>query len=434
MLRFLATADVHLGRRSTALPEGVGGLPTTLVWEQIVETAITREVDALLLSGDIIDRANRYFEALGPLRQGLAKLAQSNIQVVMVAGNHDFDVLRDVTREESYSHVKLLGENGRWEQFRFEKSGQAVQFLGWSFPQVHYRQNPLASFSEITWAPDVPTIGLLHGEVAAESAYAPLDTDELLNAGIDFWLLGHIHKPMQWSNASCQIHYPGSPQALSPKEETQHGALLISVDNQAGINTDPIPLSTVRYESITIDVSDLETENALRSRLHLELEKQMRAQLNQGNYAPEHFVATAVLTGEHPDIPLLERIAKESFGQYVFNTDGTTLSVRKVEMDVQPAVSNLSELAEDPSPAGMLAKAIIELDAGKRSGLVQHLEQAWAVGFDKVSSSAAYGDLRNRGKDEPFFNTEQKARRAYLLKACRRLLAHLIQQQNKSAE
>jgi exonuclease SbcD len=61
-MKLLVTADLHLGRRPSYVPESEAeAWSCTSVWQAVVEAAIVREVDALLLVGDVVDESNRYF-------------------------------------------------------------------------------------------------------------------------------------------------------------------------------------------------------------------------------------------------------------------------------------------------------------------------------------------------------------------------------------
>lgn len=73
-IKILCTGDLDLGRRPTRVPSGRREFGVAYVWEKIVETAIAWRVDLVVLTGDVVDRENRYFEAMGPIEQGLRKL------------------------------------------------------------------------------------------------------------------------------------------------------------------------------------------------------------------------------------------------------------------------------------------------------------------------------------------------------------------------
>ena len=76
--RILCLGDLHLGLLPSRLPAEVIDSPeerrkasTAAVWLRAVEAAIDRRVGLVLLSGDVVDRDNRYFEAFGSARGGV---------------------------------------------------------------------------------------------------------------------------------------------------------------------------------------------------------------------------------------------------------------------------------------------------------------------------------------------------------------------------
>ncbi|MCB9916118.1 MAG: metallophosphoesterase [Planctomycetes bacterium] len=86
--RLLCVGDMHLGRRPSRLPLGApDGLGPRETWGEVVETAIAREVDAVLLAGDVVESANGALEAYGELLAGARRLREAGIDLVAVAGN-----------------------------------------------------------------------------------------------------------------------------------------------------------------------------------------------------------------------------------------------------------------------------------------------------------------------------------------------------------
>lgn len=85
-MRFLHTSDWHLGRQfhgASLLEDQAAAL------ERIVVLAQEAEVDAVLIAGDIYDRAIPPAEAVQLFTATLARLRQSGSAVVAIAGNHD---------------------------------------------------------------------------------------------------------------------------------------------------------------------------------------------------------------------------------------------------------------------------------------------------------------------------------------------------------
>jgi len=88
-MRFLHTSDWHLGRNfhgTSLLDEQAQAL------ERIVQLAVEAELDAVLIAGDIYDRAIPPAEAVELFNHTLAVLRQSGVAVIAIAGNHDSHV------------------------------------------------------------------------------------------------------------------------------------------------------------------------------------------------------------------------------------------------------------------------------------------------------------------------------------------------------
>ena len=165
-VKILSTADLHIGRTPTRVPDAIRTQSSCArMWSAVVELAIREEVDLVTLSGDVVDHANRFFEATGPLETGIAQLAAAGIDTYAVAGNHDYDVLPRIVDAVGTDRFHLLGRHGQWESVDFVRDGKPeLRIWGWSFPDRHFETNPLAG-----WAGEVddqlPSVGLLHADL-----------------------------------------------------------------------------------------------------------------------------------------------------------------------------------------------------------------------------------------------------------------------------
>jgi type I site-specific restriction-modification system R (restriction) subunit len=52
----------------------LNALKPTAVWHSFVDTAIERKVDAVVLTGDVVDESNKFFEAYSALQSGIERL------------------------------------------------------------------------------------------------------------------------------------------------------------------------------------------------------------------------------------------------------------------------------------------------------------------------------------------------------------------------
>ena len=85
-MRLLHTSDWHLGRSFHR--EDLLGAQARFV-DHLVETVRAERVDAVLVSGDVYDRALPSVDAVALFDDTLARLAGTGARVVLVSGNHD---------------------------------------------------------------------------------------------------------------------------------------------------------------------------------------------------------------------------------------------------------------------------------------------------------------------------------------------------------
>ncbi|MFE5593331.1 exonuclease SbcCD subunit D [Streptomyces sp. NPDC056549] len=85
-MRFLHTSDWHLGRRF----HGEDLIPAQRAFlDHMVDTARTEAVNAILVAGDIYDRAIPSLDAVRLFNHALHQLADLAVPTVMISGNHD---------------------------------------------------------------------------------------------------------------------------------------------------------------------------------------------------------------------------------------------------------------------------------------------------------------------------------------------------------
>lgn len=365
-LRILATADVHLGRRSTHVGDELTreDTATTTVWRDLVDLAIEQEVDAVLLAGDIVDEQNKYYEAYGPLESGLRRLAEAGIQAFGVAGNHDYNVFPRLMETLGADTFRLLGAGGCWDRVRFApKDKAACELVGWSFPERSYSKNPLTSL-EPAEERNLPTIGLLHTQIDdSQNRYAPVPRHSLGLHGVDLWVLGHVHQARWYEEGSSRALYCGSPQAIDPGETGAHGAWLLTVEADGAVEAKHLPLSHVRYERLQVDLNELATVeeiNATISRTVSDFADEIEAEDSGRLRGLFLRLLLEGRTAAHRELPdLAERIREE-----LRPTRG------RIEVVIDDVIVNagpdldLDELAVGKDIAGELAVIILALERG----------------------------------------------------------------------
>lgn len=382
-LQVLCIGDLHLGRRPGRTPSvlkehglELDALGPAEAWRRVVELAIERGVDLVLLAGDVVESVEDRYEAFGHLERGVRKWIEAGIEVAGVAGNHDVEALPRLAA--LLPGFRLLGSGGTWEWIDVERDGGRVRVVGWSFPKRHYAGNPLGSLPDLP-ADDVPTIGLLHCDLdASGSQYAPVARRDLERTSAIAWFLGHIHQPTELE-VERPIGYLGSLSGLDPGEWGRRGPWLAKVEH--GVRElQQLSVAPLRWErvevaldsSFALEGADLEDE--LASRLLREFE-----QLDERLEDPE-LRAVGVrftLIGRTQHAQAIHRVVRSGLlADLVLPRGETVYFVEKLLDEVRPEV-NLEELAQFEDPPGLLARTLITLrDGGEGAdALARELEQ-----------------------------------------------------------
>lgn len=394
-VRILATADIHIGRCPTRVPESVDAqrFSCARMWQAIVECAIQEEVDLVTLSGDIVDHDNRFFEATGPLEAGLIKLANAGIHTYAVSGNHDYDVFPRIADAVGTDHFHLLGRDGRWEQTEFIRDGQPLlRIHGWSFPKSHVLTSPLATWHTSADG-DLPIVGLLHADLdVPESRYAPVSRTELESCDLTMWLLGHVHRPQLFeATASPAILYPGSPQAMDPGETGRHGPWLIAIHGRHDVTATPIALSKVRYSELAVDLSDKQTEDEFESHL-LDCTSEHLDDVAADGETLEYVSLRIELTGRTRLCGQVDGFAEPMREQFERTSGQITARIDRVTNSTLPLI-DLKELAQKHDHPGVLAQTLIQLQSGQTDEGIAKLLQDAHQKQQEVFRASAYGAI-----------------------------------------
>jgi DNA repair exonuclease SbcCD nuclease subunit len=258
-IRFIHTADLHLDSPFS----GLGHLPEPLharlrestfsAFEKVIDAAIEREVDFVLISGDLFDGENRSIKAQARLRRQLERLGEKGIFAFAVHGNHDH-LGGDWITLEMPDHVHIFPENT--EAFKWAgKDGITAYIYGFSYGERHVFSKKIGEYKK-AGAADFH-IAMLHGceETlgGAHAPYAPFSIHDLLQKEMDYWALGHIHKK-QILHENPHIVYPGNIQGRHRKEGGEKGCYAVTLDSSGKTVLEFIETADIRWESAGINV------------------------------------------------------------------------------------------------------------------------------------------------------------------------------------
>jgi exonuclease SbcD len=258
-VRFVHAADLHLGARFRRLdvPEGplaeMFRAATGDALGNVVDVCLDREADFLIIAGDVYEERSPSLADRACFQKAMQRLADAGIPVHLVRGNHD---AADAAGHELELPPSVhVFSSEVVERVSLERDGEVVAAIyGVSYARAHESRDLAREFVRAGGEP--VAIGVLHTEVGSGAPggdYAPSTTEDLLRAGMDYWALGHIHKPEVLLDGPPTAAYAGSPQGLTPNETGIHGCRFVEL-SPGSCATELIPCSAFAWERLDVDV------------------------------------------------------------------------------------------------------------------------------------------------------------------------------------
>ncbi len=245
------------------------------ILEQILSIAKEREVDALLIAGDVYDKAQPSEEAVRLLDTFLYRLAENGIEAFIISGNHDSDERLNFGRtffSNKGIHIYSKYE-GKLMACDYEKEGVKVKI--WLMPYIKasqvrrfYPEEKIDNYGQAVRTViehsgvnrEDCNILVAHQFVTGKGSGPALSGSESLgtqNVGLvekigydgfkDFAYvaLGHIHSPQHVGRT--EIRYAGSPLKYSLSEANNRKSVpIITIDGKENVKVDLIPLKPMR--------------------------------------------------------------------------------------------------------------------------------------------------------------------------------------------
>jgi exonuclease SbcD len=279
-MRMLHTSDWHLGRtlHRADLREAQAGY-----LDHLVETVRSERIDAVLVSGDVYDRAIPPVDAVALCEDGLARLRDAGARVVVISGNHDSarrlgfaSSLVDAAGVYLRTRVGSLAQPVLLEDGHGPVAVYGVPFLepdavrhdlpptpgnpGDEAPRGH--QGVLTRATACIRA-DLAARGAPRSVVMAHAWVAGGEASEserdisvggvgrvpaALFDGFGYTALGHLHGPQTLNE---RLRYSGSPLPYSFSEARQaKGSWLVDLDERGNVQVDRVPAPQFRRLSV----------------------------------------------------------------------------------------------------------------------------------------------------------------------------------------
>ncbi|MCA1059624.1 DNA repair exonuclease [Rossellomorea aquimaris] len=236
-IKFFHVADLHLDSPFVGLKH----LPkevferihnsTFASFERVVKEAIERQIDFMIISGDLFDEEDRSIRAQAKLVKQFHLLHSSGIPVYVVHGNHDHLGSHRLELDMP-ENVHIFLKDAEVKQLT-TKNGALVDIVGFSYGTRHIRERKIGEYPKGNAGRY--TIGILHGSEgsihSSHETYAPFTIGELLEKNYHYWALGHIHE-RRVLHEEPHIVYPGNIQGRHRKETGEKGCYEVILDEQ----------------------------------------------------------------------------------------------------------------------------------------------------------------------------------------------------------
>jgi DNA repair exonuclease SbcCD nuclease subunit len=316
-LTLLQFSDLHLGAPgyapSLGLPEAERGAlleDLRAVLERLVGLAREREVDAVLVPGDLFDDEAVDLDSVGLVVGAFASLAP--IPVVVAPGNHD------PYRPDGYYGPVLLAARGRpaWPEnvilFRSEEWSsvplprrEGVWVTGSAYlrpvgvEERRLRDRLPRTESEIA-------LLLVHGSrdgfaPSGKRLTLPFSEEELLSQGFTYTALGHYHEHSLLRDAEGVVRaaYAGCPQGRGLDETGPRGALVLTVTERGAEEVEFVPTAERQLHRLDVELGRVQDGAAIR--------ESVEAALSGAGVGPRDFVVAdlrgRIPPGVAPEIP-----------------------------------------------------------------------------------------------------------------------------------
>lgn len=267
LLRFIHASDLHLDTvfsgLSKDIPLNLSSIlyrSTFVAFERLIQLCIENHPDFLLLSGDIYNEENHSIRAALILRDGCCKLEKEGIKVFIIHGNHDpyLSRIQSITWPKN---VTIFGTEVTNVPFTAKDGTLLAQIYGISHATNKESKNFALKFQRTE--DTCLHIAMLHctvGSTQHADRYAPCSTKDLIDTGMDYWALGHIHEYQEISQNPL-IVYPGCTQGLHIHEQGEKGCILITAKSEGSgfsLHKKFYTLSPVLWYTLTIHLEDTE--------------------------------------------------------------------------------------------------------------------------------------------------------------------------------
>jgi exonuclease SbcD len=347
---FMHIADTHLGYEQYGVRERF--IDFSRAFWDIIDDALYREVDFLVIAGDLFHK--RAIDAMTLIHaiEGLKKLRAKGIPVIAIEGNHDRSYYRDGVSWLQFlcheQYLKLLAPHMRdggpviesWEQSTMAGShvdildGKVrVYGLPWQGASTVRTIEGMAQALE-TARPEEEAAGIeyrllmmhtgLDGVVPRVQGLPTMSQFQALRPHVDYLALGHVHKPFEFHD---WMYNPGSTETCGAEEAAweDRGYYFVEIDSTGVAQSNGADMPTSKHRAahlvskrrpfarLEVRVDGLGEPNEVYNRLEISCRRE-RGRYEGGALRPlvqVQLTGTLAFDAGSLDIPYMEKLVYE---------------------------------------------------------------------------------------------------------------------------
>lgn len=363
-LKLLHCADLHLGSKISFLGHNADVLQSEqlLCFERIINLCNAREIDLLIIAGDLFDSPDVSDALLLRVRELILSL--KNTIVAICAGNHDplSYGASAIERLDCGEKTVILNKQNPV----VELNGKRVRIYGSSFYGAYL--NSSDPFRDFSIDPEFLNIAVIHGDLNAEqgSNYNPISTAQIERSGFDYVALGHIHKRTEILKAGNTFFaYPGCIQGTGFDELGEKGAYIGTL-SKGRCDLEFVRISNRLFINEKIDISECLTNN--------QIVEKIKSALSKFENAANNLYKITLTGGTEQSLNVDSAYIATSLASEYFFIKVIDASAPKIDLEL---------LAKQNTLKGMFVKRMLDmLDGAEDPELVNRALQIGLKAFD----------------------------------------------------
>ena len=325
-VKILHLADLHIGASESFLGERAVSrrLEALFTFEKAVDLAKEEGVQLFLIAGDLLDSNRIENSFVERITDKISSVPE--IKFILSLGNHDplnsdSPFLKVKTPENLYvmptkdTCINVL---------------DGVKVYGKSFGESLQKGEERFSVAADENAVNIMCI---HGCYGVSGEYNPISDSFVLNSGMDYIALGHIHKRTEIKKlGNTYIAYSGCTEGLGFDETGEKGVYIGDIDKNS-CNLAFVPIAKRMHIVEKFDITDLESETEIFDKTVSFLKEKYGENFADNLYK-------IILTGEIPDTfeinknEIAERLKTVTYFAKVYDETSIKFDLQKIKNEV----------------------------------------------------------------------------------------------------